>query len=137
MGACRVEAGRAGVDDLDEAVPPGPEAGQVRWGGRKEEQVVAGSRQRDAIRIALAEGGPIRSVDSFAQALADERASRVRDVEHRAAALERKIALSVGRGWRQRQAARTRLDELHHVAVQEIGHREGVLVWSAMRRSMA
>jgi hypothetical protein len=56
MGACRVEAGRAGVDDLDEAVPPGPEAGQVRWGGRKEEQVVAGSRQRDAIRIALAEG---------------------------------------------------------------------------------
>ena len=43
-GAGRVEAGRAGVDDLDEAVPPGPEAGQVRGGGRKEEQVVAGPR---------------------------------------------------------------------------------------------
>jgi len=56
-GAGRVEAGRAGVDDLDEAVPPGPEAGQVRGGGRKEEQVGAGPRQRDAIRIALARAG--------------------------------------------------------------------------------
>jgi hypothetical protein len=98
---------------------------------RKEEQVVARPGQHDAIRIALAGSGPIRPVDPLAQALADERASRVRDVEHRAAALERTIALSVGRAWRQRQTTRTRLDELHHFTVQEIGDGEGVLVCHA------
>jgi hypothetical protein len=40
-GAGRVEPGRAGVDDLDEAVPAGSEAGQVRRSGSKLEQVPA------------------------------------------------------------------------------------------------
>ena len=122
-GLGRIKLRICGVDNRNKFIPARAEMFQARCRA-EHDQMVTRTPKAVAGRKALSR---CWSIDNVA-GLTDERASRVRDIEHQPSAHSRQVLRRIARRQGQRTATLAHRDEPHHKAVDLIRHLQHVAV---------
>jgi hypothetical protein len=130
-GAIRVEPRSpripCGPLHVQEVVPPLLELRKRRLvGAAEEEEVMPGAAKRSSIRIAIARPWGGRHAYLRTDVLSDDRASFIRDVQHRARASYRRGFTRCG--WRVGHTRPRRLDSFVYQRMQPVGDLEDVTI---------